>query len=144
MGEFLGFLPGIFVLCPDFRFQGLGALPAEENERILVVAMPNHDENVVVRVVLEKFSGLERRDVTACFDVNSVVEHLEVIGSETLGVAAPNSLLVFPIPHLDREVFTTELLEREFTEIPDTFDIDVVSALDDGLVMGAFTINNLR
>ena len=49
--------------------------------------------------------------------------------------------LIFPVPHFDGEVFTTELFKREFAEVPDAFDIDVVSALDDGLVVGAFPVD---
>ncbi|MCD2204548.1 hypothetical protein [Halobacterium sp. KA-6] len=33
------------------------------------------------------------------------------------------------------------MFEREFAEVPDAFDIDVVGALDDGLVVGAFPVD---
>jgi hypothetical protein len=66
------------------------------------------------------------------------------VPGEALGVTPPDRFLVFPLPHLDGEVLTTELLERELAEVPDPLDVRVVGPLNDRLVVGPFVVDLVR
>ncbi len=63
MCEFRRVLARVGVLRRDFRFQGFSPLPAGENECVFVVAMPDHDDAVVVGVVCENVRRPECGDV---------------------------------------------------------------------------------
>lgn len=66
------------------------------------------------------------------------------MSGEALGVAPPDRLLIFSLPHLDGEVLATELLERELTEVTDPLHVQVVGSLNDRLVVGSLVIDFVR
>jgi len=61
----------------EFRFQRLEAFPLEQDQTILVVAMPDHQDDIVVQVSFDQRLGQKCRDVTRRFHVHLVAEDLE-------------------------------------------------------------------
>ncbi len=106
--------------------------------------MPDHHDDVVVRVILEDVRGPESRDITRGLHVDFVSEHLEVVTGETLGITPTDGRFVLPVPHLHGEIFAAKLLEREFTEISDAFDIKIVRSLNNCLMMCPLSIDFVR
>jgi hypothetical protein len=141
VGELLGFLPRVGRLRVDLRFKCFRALPPKQDECVLIVSVPYHHEDVVIGVVLEEGCRSKSGDVSGGLDVDLVAEDLEVVAREALGIAPADSGLVLPLPQLDGEVLTAELLEGEFAKVADSLPVDVVGSLNDRLMMRPFSVD---
>jgi hypothetical protein len=141
VGELLGFLPRVGRLRVDLRFERFRALPPKQDERVLVVSVPHHHDDVVVGIVLEEGCRSKCGDVSGGLDIDLVAEYLEVVPREALGIAPADGGLVLPLPQFNGEVLAAELLEGEFAEIADSFPVDVVGSLNDRLMMRPFSVD---